>query len=69
MSPGLLDSDSPSLSLVSVNISQLTLSGCGSKKSDLDLFGDHVSTCTDHSGVKRQRDGEGRVLIIVLMIA
>jgi hypothetical protein len=46
MSPGLLDSDSPSLSLVSVNIPQLTLSGCGSKKSDLDLFGDLVPVLT-----------------------
>jgi hypothetical protein len=59
MSPGLLSSDWHSLPLVSVQQCrpwQLPLSACGCKKFDIDSLGDHVSTCTTHSGVKKAHD-------------
>ena len=32
------------------------LSVCGCKKFDIDALGDHVSTCTAHSGVQKDHD-------------
>ncbi len=49
----------PTLVCVGVHIPALTelpLSVCGCKKSTLDIFGDHISTCTVHSGVKKTHD-------------
>ena len=37
---------------------ELTFSCCGCKKSVLDVFGDHVSTCAVHSGAKKAHDWE-----------
>ena len=37
-------------------LAELPLSACGCKKIALDVLGDHVSTCTDHSGVKKAHD-------------
>ena len=37
-------------------IAALPLSACGCKKLQLDALGDHVSTCTAHSGAKRAHD-------------
>ena len=34
----------------------LPLSACGCKKFAIDAFGDHVSTCTAHSGTKKPHD-------------
>jgi hypothetical protein len=32
------------------------LSGCGCKKFQLDTLGDHLCTCTTHSGAKKAHD-------------
>ena len=37
-------------------LAELPLSACGSKKFALDALGDHVSTCTAHSGAKTAHD-------------
>jgi hypothetical protein len=37
-------------------IAQLPPSACGCKKFALDALGDHVSTCTAHSGAKKAHD-------------
>ncbi len=37
-------------------LTELPLSACGCKKSALDVFDDHVSTCTVHSGSKKTHD-------------
>jgi hypothetical protein len=37
-------------------ITELPPSDCGCKKFALDALGDHVSTCTAHSGGKKTRD-------------
>ncbi len=36
----------------------LPLSACGCKKFTIDSLGDHVSTCTTHSGTKKSHDRE-----------
>ena len=38
------------------SIAELPVSVCGCKKFVLDALGDHVSTCTVHSGVKKVHD-------------
>ena len=35
---------------------QLPLLGCGCKKFQIDSLGDHLCTCTSHSGVKKTHD-------------
>jgi hypothetical protein len=37
-------------------LEELPLSTCGCKKFALDVHGDHVSTCTAHSGAKKAHD-------------
>ena len=37
-------------------LTELPLSVCGFKKFTLDVLGDHVSTCTTHSGAKKTHD-------------
>ena len=37
-------------------LTELPLSACGCKKFTIDALGDHVSTCTAHSGVKKAHD-------------
>ena len=37
-------------------LSELPLSTCGCKKFTIDVLGDHVTTCTDHSWVKKTHD-------------
>jgi hypothetical protein len=37
-------------------LSELALSSCGCKKFQIDTLGDHVCTCTDHSGAKKAQD-------------
>ena len=37
-------------------IAEKPLSVCGCKKFQLDDLGDHLCTCTDHSGVKKTHD-------------
>jgi len=37
-------------------LGELPLSACGCKKITLDVLGDHVSTCTVHSGTKKAHD-------------
>ena len=37
---------------------ELPLSACGYKKFVIDVLGDHVSTCTAHSGAKKAHDWE-----------
>jgi hypothetical protein len=32
------------------------LASCGCRKFQLDVLGDHLSTCTTHSGVKKDHD-------------
>jgi hypothetical protein len=32
------------------------LTGCGCRKFQIDPLGDHLSTCTTHSGVKKAHD-------------
>ena len=62
MRPGLLVSGRPSLPLVSVHrfddtrpVRATTL-GLWLQKVACDVLGDHVSTCTDHSGAKKAHD-------------
>ena len=38
-------------------LSELSLSACGCKKFVIDPLGDHVNTCTAHSGVKKATGG------------
>jgi hypothetical protein len=38
------------------NLAELPLSACGCKKFTCDVLGDHVSTCTAHSGAKKAHD-------------
>ena len=38
-------------------LTELSLSTCGCKKFACDVLGDHVSTCTDHSGSKKTHGG------------
>ena len=62
MSPGLLVSDSPSFPLVLVQTYRFWWScHCRfvvAKVFVFDVLGDHVSTCTVHSGVKKAHDWE-----------
>jgi hypothetical protein len=37
-------------------ISEKPLAACGCRKFQLDVIGDHLCTCTDHSGVKKVHD-------------
>ena len=37
-------------------LAELPLSACGCKKFAIDALGDHVSTCTAHSGAKKAHD-------------
>jgi hypothetical protein len=37
-------------------LSELPLSACGCKKFTIDTLGDHVTTCTTHSGAKKSHD-------------
>jgi hypothetical protein len=37
-------------------LAELSLPACGCKKSAIDALGDHVSTCTAHSGAKKAQD-------------
>ena len=64
MRSGLSVSSSPSLPLVSGQdkwkstpaLVELPLSACGGRKFTCDVLGDHVSTCTVHSGAKKAHD-------------
>ena len=38
-------------------LAELPFSACGCKKFTIDALGDHVSTCTTHSGAKKAHDG------------
>ena len=35
---------------------EMPLSGCGTRKFEIDPLGDHLCTCTTHSGVKKAHD-------------
>ncbi len=37
-------------------ISEKTLVSCGCRKFQIDSLGDHISTCTSHSGAKKAHD-------------
>ena len=37
-------------------LAELPLSACGCKKFTIDALGDHVATCTAHSGAKKAHD-------------
>ena len=41
----------------STSITQRPLTACGSRKFQIDPLGDHLSTCTDHSGAKKGLKG------------
>jgi hypothetical protein len=58
MRPGLLVSVRHSLPLVLANIpvvAELPLSACGCRKFQIDTHGDHLCTCTAHSGAKKKK--------------
>ena len=38
------------------DLTELPLSACGCRKFTFDVLGDHVSTCTAHSGAKKAHD-------------
>jgi hypothetical protein len=57
MRSGLLVSDRHFFASANVPIlAELPLSACGYRKFQMDTLGDHLYTCTTHSGVKKAHD-------------